>query len=205
MNKINVRKMSKINKVNKIKLKIDLYVFILILSFITFYLKDYSLAKSTNSNYIRSYCLNNYYTNKICIRYKYVEYKSNDTNYNHPNALYPIRAVELYPIYNSNTSSNYILKYKTICYPSYVYYNLFFNDYYKCLNSISSKSSNSSRHSNYSNYSNFHYSNSQSYSTYYYNYYDPHYLYQDNYPIKIQVKKIGYYDYNTGEFKESSF
>jgi len=197
--------MSKINKVNKIKLKIDLYVFILILSFITFYLKDYSLAKSTNSNCIKRNCLNNYYPNNICITYKYVEYKSNDTNYNHPNALYPIRAVELYPIYNSNTSSNYILKYKTICYPSYVYYNLFFNNYYKYLNSISFKSSNSSRHSNYSNYSNFYYSNSQSYSTYYYNYYDPYYLYQDNYPIKIQVKKIGYYDYNTAEFKESSF
>ena len=199
--------MSKINKVNKIKLKIDLYVFILILSFITFYLKDYSLAKSTNSNCncIKRHCLNNYYPNNICITYKYVEYKSNDTNYNHPNALYPIRAVELYPIYNSNTSSNYILKYKTICYPSYVYYNLFFNDYYKSSNSISFKSSNSSIYSNYSNYSNFYYSNSQSYSTYYYNYYDPYYLYQDNYPIKIQVKKIGYYDYNTGEFKESSF
>jgi hypothetical protein len=114
--------MSKINKVNKIKLKIDLYVFILVLSFITFYLKDYSLAKSTNSNCncIKRHCLNNYYPNNICITYKYVEYKSNDTNYNHPNALYPIRAVELYPIYNSNTSSNYILKYKTICYPSYV-------------------------------------------------------------------------------------
>jgi hypothetical protein len=199
--------MSKINKVNKIKLKIDLYVFILILSFIIFYLKDYSLAKSTNSNCncIRSYCLNNYYPNNICITYKYVEYKSNDTNYNHPNALYPIRAVELYPIYNSNTSSNYILKYKTICYPSYVYYNLFFNNYYKSSNSISLKSSNSSRHSNHVDYSNFYYSNSQSYSTYYYNYYDPYYLYQDNYPIKIQVKKIGYYDYNTGEYKESSF
>jgi hypothetical protein len=199
--------MSKINKVNKIKLKIDLYVFILILSFIIFYLKDYSFAKSINSNCncIRSYCLNNYYPNNICITYKYIEYKSNDTNYNHPNALYPIRAVELYPIYNSNTSSNYILKYKTICYPSYVYYNLFFNNYYKSSNSISFKSSNSSRHFNYLNYSNFYYSNSQSYSTYYYNYYDPYYFYQDNHPIKIQVKKIGYYDYNTGEYKESSF
>ncbi|MGC8734424.1 MAG: hypothetical protein ACP5RD_05230 [bacterium] len=168
---------------------------LIIFIFVLFYLILEIDAKS--KGYKCCYTKNNYY-NKVCVTYKYIEYNNKDINYNHPNALYPVKSVQLYPIYNSNFSSgNYVVKYNTVCYPYPVYYYLFdYNNYYKPLNYF-----NYSNYSGYSNYSS--YSSYSGYSGYYYGYYDPNYL---NYsPIKIEVKKVGYYDYKTGEFKESSF
>lgn len=129
--------------------------------------------------------------NKICVTYKYIEYNNNDINYNHPNALYPIKAIQLYPIYNSNSSSsNYTVKYKTVCYPYPAYYYLYFLNY-------SDYPSGSSKYPKYSNYSN--------YSNYYYRYYNPAYLYYYFKKTSLEVKKVGYYDYKTNKFKESNF
>ena len=135
--------------------------------------------------------------NSICLKYYYVEYKSNDINYNHPNALYPVRAIELYPIYNNYKSSNYVLKYKEVCYPYPVYYDLFLYNYptYYNINSY-----NTNYYKNYYDYTN-NYNNYYESSYYYNSFYDP---YQGK-PYKIEIKTVSYYDSKTGEFKESTF
>ncbi len=166
-------------------------------------------AKSKNSNCNSPYT--KYYPNTICVKYKYVEYKSNDINYNHPNALYPVKAITLYPIGSSNSSSNYTVKYKTVCYPYPVYYDLFLNNYnysnyYKNYSNSYSNYNSYSKYSTYSKYSSYNNSSSSYYySSYYYSGYNPYYLYEDYSNLKIEIKSIKYYDAQTGEFKESSF
>ena len=188
--------MVNVNKLTK------LLIFILMCIIVNLFSKTLVEAKNQ-----KSHC-NNYttksYFNKICVKSPYIEYKSNDTNYNHPNALYPVKAVELYPINGSSSSSSYTVKYKTVCYPYPVYYDLFLNNYHNSYNTSNyySSSYKNYSYSGYSGYSSY----SNSYSSFsYYTYYDPYYLYE-NYPyLNIKISGVKYYDAKTGEFKESSF